>query len=193
VQRNDQIDVSAISSMQPQAIVISPGPCTPREAGCSLEVIRAFSGKIPMLGVCLGHQAMGAAFGGEVGRAETPMHGRTSFISHRSNGLLADLPSPLKVCRYHSLILQEATLPACFTVEARSENGEIMAIAHREHATFGVQFHPEAVLTEGGYRLLANFLRLAGCPVANTLPDANEERPSLVSDDLDWSHLPLTF
>jgi anthranilate synthase/aminodeoxychorismate synthase-like glutamine amidotransferase len=193
VVRNDQIDMPGIAALQPQAIVLSPGPCTPQEAGCSLELVRTWSGRIPLLGVCLGHQTIGAAWGGKVVRAAVPMHGRTSYISHDESDVFEKLPQPLKVCRYHSLILEEATLPQCLRVTARTAEGEIMAVAHIEHKTFGVQFHPEAVLTEGGYQLLTNFLTLANIAVPGEIPNVNGERPPLVSDDGDWSQLPLTF
>lgn len=162
VVRNDAIDVAEIRGLRPQAIVISPGPCTPAEAGCSLEVVRRLSREFPMLGVCLGHQAIAAALGGDVVRATTPMHGRTSPVWHDGAGVFAGLPQPMIACRYHSLVVDEATLPASLTVTARTADDVVMGIQHRELPVFGVQFHPEAILTEGGLKLLDNFLRLAG-------------------------------
>ncbi|MBS0207321.1 MAG: aminodeoxychorismate/anthranilate synthase component II [Planctomycetes bacterium] len=162
VARNDVIDVAVLEHEPPQAIVISPGPCAPDQAGCSLDVIREMVGRVPMLGVCLGHQAIVQALGGKIVRAEQPRHGRASAVHHTGRGLFADLPSPLSACRYHSLVADEKTLPACLEVTARANDGVIMAVAHRELPIVGVQFHPESILTEYGYEMLANFLRLAG-------------------------------
>jgi anthranilate synthase/aminodeoxychorismate synthase-like glutamine amidotransferase len=162
VVRNDTATVAEIAARNPQAIVISPGPCTPKEAGVSLDVIRELGARIPMLGVCLGHQAMGTAFGGNVVRAPEPVHGRTSLIHHQCAGVFAGLPTPLRATRYHSLIVEEATLPDCWSVTARSDDGLIMGLAHRAQPLYGVQFHPESILTDHGHQLLANFLRLAG-------------------------------
>ncbi|MCA9207950.1 MAG: aminodeoxychorismate/anthranilate synthase component II [Planctomycetales bacterium] len=162
VVRNDAIDVAEIRRQRPRAIVISPGPCTPAEAGCSLDVVRRLGREFPMLGVCLGHQAIAAALGGDVVRAATPMHGRTSPVWHDGAGLFAGLPQPMVACRYHSLVVDESTLPASLTVTARTVDDVVMGIQHRELPVFGVQFHPEAILTEGGLKLLDNFLRLAG-------------------------------
>ena len=197
VVRNNAITITEIRELNPAAIILSPGPCTPSEAGCSLEVVRTFADQIPMLGVCLGHQTLGAAAlgkagGGKVIRAPEPMHGRTSSIQHAANRLFAGLPNPLTVCRYHSLVLDEATLPACWKVTSRTAEGIIMAIEHKEQPLFGVQFHPEAVLSEGGYELLANFLRLANIAVPATLPSILAERPA-VNKEQDWSRVPFTF
>ena len=172
VVRNTEIDARAVADLRPDAVVISPGPCTPTQAGCSLEVVRALRAVVPMLGVCLGHQAMAEAFGGRLARAKTPMHGRTSSIEHDGRGVFADLPNPLRVCRYHSLVVDEKSLPECLKTSARSADGTIMAMRHASFPIVGVQFHPEAILTEGGYALLANFLRLSGlrAPPANRLP-----------------------
>lgn len=156
VVRNDAIDIAGLDALQPEAIVISPGPCGPGEAGVSTAAVEAFSGRLPILGICLGHQAIGAAFGARIVRAREPMHGRTSMLVHDGSGLFAGLPSPLTVGRYHSLGVEVEE--GALVVTARSEAGDVMALAHREHPTFGVQFHPESVLTEGGYRLLWNFL-----------------------------------
>lgn len=162
VRRNDGVTVEEIAELNPRVIVISPGPCSPNEAGVSLEVIRTFAGKIPLLGVCLGHQSIAQAFGGTVIRAEQLMHGKTSRIEHDGKSIFQDLPSPLTVCRYHSLIVERETLPECFDISAWTETGEIMAIRHKELAVEGVQFHPEAILTEHGKKMLSNFLERQG-------------------------------
>ena len=158
VYRNDALTVGEISAWQPAQIVISPGPCTPNEAGISVAAIREFAGRIPILGVCLGHQAIGQAFGGRVVRAQRVMHGKLSPVTHDGRGVFTGLPSPLTATRYHSLAIERATLPACLEVSATSEDGEIMGVRHRELAVEGVQFHPEAILTEHGHALLRNFL-----------------------------------
>jgi anthranilate synthase component 2 len=159
VVRNDAVDLAGIRQLRPAAIVLSPGPRTPKEAGCSVDVIQAFGAELPTLGVCLGHQAIGVAYGGRVVRAQQPMHGRTSLVRHRRSGLFRGIPSPLTACRYHSLVLDRESLPTCLDVTAWTDDGTIMGIAHREWPVFGVQFHPESILTEAGSELLANFLR----------------------------------
>jgi anthranilate synthase component 2 len=166
VERNDQIDVARIAALAPRQIVISPGPCTPNEAGVSLEAIRTFAGRIPLLGVCLGHQAIGQAFGGRVVHARAVMHGKTSPIHHTGAGVFRGLPNPFVATRYHSLVVERDSLPACLEVTAwtQDENGgfdEIMGLRHREFELEGVQFHPESILTEVGHELLANFLKSA--------------------------------
>ena len=158
VYRNDAITLKEITAMKPDHLVISPGPCSPKEAGISVAAIQAFAGKVPILGVCLGHQCIGQVFGGVVERARRPMHGKTSDVTHGGSDVFTGLPSPLTVTRYHSLIVRDEGLPACLRVTARSEEGEIMALAHREHRVYGVQFHPEAVLTQHGHDLLRNFV-----------------------------------
>jgi anthranilate synthase component 2 len=159
VYRNDAITVEQIAVWQPTHLVVSPGPCTPGEAGISVEAIRRFAGRIPILGVCLGHQAIGQAFGGRIVRAQRVMHGKLSAVAHDGRGVFAGVPSPLTVTRYHSLAIERDSLPACLEVSAASEDGEIMGVRHRELAVEGVQFHPEAILTEHGHALLANFLQ----------------------------------
>ena len=160
VVRNDAITVTEVAARNPEAIIVSPGPCGPDEAGHALPIVRAFAGRIPILGVCLGHQCIGAAFGGRVTRAREPMHGRASPVNHDGTGVLAGLPSPFMAARYHSLIV-ELDDESPLRVTGRSTGGEVMALAHRELPVFGVQFHPEAILTEHGHTLLANFLRMA--------------------------------
>jgi anthranilate synthase component 2 len=158
VYRNDALTVDEIAAWQPSHIVISPGPCTPNEAGVSVAAIRAFAGRIPILGVCLGHQAIGQAFGGRIVRAQRVMHGKLSSVTHDARGAFTGLPSPLTATRYHSLAIERATLPACLEITATAEDGEIMGVRHRELPVEGVQFHPEAILTEHGHALLRNFL-----------------------------------
>lgn len=169
VVRNDELDVPAIVALAPARVVISPGPCTPNEAGVSLELIRCLAGRVPILGVCLGHQAIGQAFGGKVVRAGTIMHGKTSPIHHCGAGVFSGLPSPFSATRYHSLVVERASLPACleetaWTLDDHGQPAEIMGLRHREFAIEGVQFHPESILTEHGHAMLRNFLSLA--PVA---------------------------
>lgn len=165
VLRNDEISAGEVRERKYDAIVISPGPCTPTEAGCSLEVIRVCHAETPILGVCLGHQAIGMAMGAKVERAPWPVHGRTSEIEHARTGIFENVPSPLSVCRYHSLIVSRRDLPACLEMTAWTGDGVVMAIAHRAAPLYGLQFHPEAILTQHGDRMLANFLRLAGLDV----------------------------
>jgi anthranilate synthase/aminodeoxychorismate synthase-like glutamine amidotransferase len=155
---------AAILAVSPAAIVISPGPCTPVEAGCSLDLVRAARGRVPLLGVCLGHQAVAAAVGGRVVRATSPVHGRTSEVHHDGVNLFSGIPSPMTACRYHSLVVDAASLPPGIAAIARDRDGTVMAIADEAHAVFGVQFHPESILTRHGFRLLANFLEIAGIP-----------------------------
>lgn len=160
VRRNDEVDVAEIRALHPSKICISPGPCTPNEAGVSCEVIRELGPGIPILGVCLGHQSIGQVFGGEVVRADRLMHGKTSLIHHRGQGMFAGLPSPFEATRYHSLIVRRETLPACLAITAETAEGEIMGLAHRDYPIHGVQFHPESILTREGKQLLRNFLEL---------------------------------
>lgn len=163
VVRNDEISVAEVATIAPEAIVISPGPCTPDEAGISLEVIRRYAGSIPILGVCLGHQCIGQAFGGRIVRAREVMHGKTSAIHHHGGGVFAGLPNPFQATRYHSLVIERASCPDCLEVTAWTEDAEggideIMGVRHRELMVEGVQFHPESILSEQGHALLANFL-----------------------------------
>jgi len=159
VYRNDALTLGEVAAWKPDAIVISPGPCTPSEAGICVPLIQRFAGEIPILGVCLGHQAIGQAFGGRIVRAGRVMHGKLSQVTHRGEGVFEGLASPLTATRYHSLVIERTTLPRCLDVTAESEDGEIMGVRHRELAVEGVQFHPEAILTERGHELLANFLK----------------------------------
>ncbi|WP_396206735.1 anthranilate synthase component II [Gemmatimonas sp.] len=163
VHRNDALSVEEVGAMAPSAIVVSPGPCSPREAGISVEVIRRYGNRIPLLGVCLGHQAIGEAYGGTVVRADRVMHGKMSRLTHDGTGLFADIPSPFGVMRYHSLVVERASLPACLAVTAVATDDatEIHALQHRAHPVWGVQFHPESILTEHGRTILVNFLRMA--------------------------------
>ncbi len=160
VVRNDAITVDEIAAMKPERIVISPGPCTPKQAGISVETIKRLAGQIPILGVCLGHQSIGEAFGGDVVRAPRLMHGKTSMIRHDQRTIFRDLPNPFEATRYHSLIVRRETLPSCLEVTAETEEGEIMGLRHRTLAVEGVQFHPESILTRPGKDLLRNFLTL---------------------------------
>lgn len=158
VKRNDAITLDDIESLQPSHIIISPGPRAPEQAGISMSVIERFGNKIPILGVCLGHQAIGQVYGGRVERAKRPMHGKSSLITHNEKGIFSGLENSLSVARYHSLIVSEDNFPEVLEVTARCEIGEIMAVAHRHYPVVGVQFHPESILTQGGYALLRNFL-----------------------------------
>ncbi len=161
VHRNDEITIDEIASLKPEKIVVSPGPCTPDKAGVSVDVVKHFAGKIPILGVCLGHQSVGAAFGGEIIKAGRLMHGKTSMIHHDGKTLFKNLPNPFEATRYHSLVLNRKTLPDCFEISAESDDKEIMGIRHKELLVEGVQFHPESILTVSGKELLGNFLHLS--------------------------------
>ena len=156
--RNDELSVSDVEALHARAVVISPGPCTPDQAGISLELIARLSGRTPIFGVCLGHQAIGQAFGGKVVRAKKVMHGKTSRIRHDENGIFESIPNDFVATRYHSLVVERETLPDCLAITAQSEDGEIMGLRHRSLAVEGVQFHPEALLTEHGHRMLQNFI-----------------------------------
>ena len=156
--RNDEITLEKIAALKPDRICISPGPCTPNEAGVSIPLLQNFAGKLPILGVCLGHQSIGAAFGGKIIRAQQVMHGKTSIIHHTGTGVFKNIPNPYTVIRYHSLAIERSSLPDCLEVTAWTEDGEIMAVRHKEFAIEGVQFHPESILSEHGHALLKNFL-----------------------------------
>ena len=159
VVRNDKITLAEIAALAPEKIVISPGPCTPKEAGVSVPLIKKFAGKIPILGVCLGHQSIGEAFGGSIIRAKKLMHGKTSMIEHDGAGVFANLPNPFEATRYHSLVIERATCPDCLQITAESEDGEIMGVRHKSLPVEGVQFHPESILTTAGKDLLRNFMQ----------------------------------
>jgi anthranilate synthase/aminodeoxychorismate synthase-like glutamine amidotransferase len=161
VRRNDKVGLDEIEALAPEAIVISPGPCTPKEAGISKDVIGSFSGRIPIVGVCLGHQCIGEVFGGVVDRADRLMHGKVSPIYHTGDGLFEGLENPFEATRYHSLIVRKETLPDELVMTAWTDQDEVMGLRHREHPTFGVQFHPESILTQPGMHLLRNFLSIA--------------------------------
>jgi anthranilate synthase component 2 len=158
VYRNDQITVEEVERLKPTHIVVSPGPCTPNEAGISVETITKLGGKIPLLGVCLGHQSIGAAFGGNIIRAKQLMHGKTSMIHHANKGIFKGLPNPFEATRYHSLVIERETIPDCLEITAWTDDGEIMGVRHKTLNVEGVQFHPESILTQHGHEMLANFL-----------------------------------
>ncbi|PIT18558.1 aminodeoxychorismate/anthranilate synthase component II [Snodgrassella alvi] len=159
VKNNDEITVEDIIALAPEKIVIGPGPCTPKEAGISVATIKHFGGKIPILGICLGHQSIGYAFGGKIVRAKNVMHGKISPVYHHNNSLFSNLPNPVNCTRYHSLVIEKETLPECLEITAWTDDNEIMGIRHKTHAIEGVQFHPEGLLTENGYEMLRNFLQ----------------------------------
>ena len=159
VYRNDEIDCDEIERLKPQYLVVGPGPCTPTDAGISISAIQRFAGKVPILGVCLGHQSIGAAFGGKIIRAKRLMHGKISPVMHKNIGVFKDLPNPVNCVRYHSLAIERETLPECLTITAETEDGEIMGVRHQNLPIEGVQFHPEALLTEHGMKMFENFLQ----------------------------------
>lgn len=191
VVRNDAIDVAGVQALQPAAIVLSPGPCTPDQAGCSLEIVRQLHTQFPILGVCLGHQTIAQALGGKIVRAPEPMHGRTSPVLHRQSPLFRGVPNPMTACRYHSLVVDATSLPADLQITAETSTGVVMAIEHRTLPVVGVQFHPEAILTQGGYRLLANFLTLAGIADDTTLP--SDELAAAPVEAFVPPRVPVTF
>lgn len=159
VRCNDAVTLDEIAALNPQYLVIGPGPCSPKEAGISIAAMRHFAGRLPIMGVCLGHQTIGEAFGGNIVRARTLMHGKVSPVHHEGKGMFANLPNPVTCTRYHSLVIDRATLPGCLEITAWTDDGEIMGVRHKTHAIEGVQFHPEALLTEHGHEMFANFLR----------------------------------
>jgi anthranilate synthase component II len=164
VYRHDERTVAELEALEPDAVLISPGPGTPDDAGVSNEVITTFAGRVPVLGVCLGHQCIGQVYGGEVVRAPQVMHGKTSLIRHHDVGVFAGLPQPLEATRYHSLVVERASVPGCLEITAETDDGVVMGLRHRDHAVEGVQFHPESILTVGGHDLLRNFLAQVGAP-----------------------------
>ena len=192
VVRNDKIRVSEIGKLRPDAIVLSPGPCGPAEAGCCLDVVNRYWCELPILGVCLGHQVIAESFGAQIVKSPTPMHGCASDVYHESGELFAGLPSPISVGRYHSLVASEKGLPDCLSITATTADNVIMALRHRERPVFGVQFHPESILTDCGMRLLGNFLELSGI---NSRTNRNEFR-ELVAEKKElvtWPERPVTF
>jgi anthranilate synthase/aminodeoxychorismate synthase-like glutamine amidotransferase len=192
VVRNDAIDSRGVRAMGPEALILSPGPCTPELAGCSLELVRDLHGWLPILGVCLGHQAIAAAFGGRVVRSSLPVHGRASDVFHDGCDVFQELPNPFRACRYHSLVVEESSLPACLRVSARTADGVVMGLKHRQFPVVGVQFHPESILTDAGYAILANFLRLAGLPLPDEMPTFGDERNEPVMAER-LPEAPVTF
>ena len=176
VVRNTVIDVAGVLRLRPAALVLSPGPCAPPQAGCSLELVRRLHETLPILGVCLGHQIIAEALGGRIVRAREPVHGRASLVYHDGQGLFLGLPNPISGCRYHSLVVDEPSLPEGLEVAARTADGDVMAIRHRRLPLVGLQFHPESILTEHGYAVLAAFLRQAGIGIPGEVPDLASER-----------------
>jgi anthranilate synthase component 2 len=174
--RNDAIDAQGVRRLRPDAVVLSPGPCAPRQAGCSLEVVRELHSELPLLGVCLGHQAIAEGLGGRIVRAAEPVHGRTSNMFHDEQGVFAGIANPSQVCRYHSLAVDEASLPECLEVTARTEDRVVMGLRHKTLPVVGLQFHPESILTDFGFELLANFLRIAGVTLTGEIPGMADER-----------------
>jgi anthranilate synthase/aminodeoxychorismate synthase-like glutamine amidotransferase len=183
VARNDALSLNDVVKLDPLAIVVSPGPCTPSQAGISVELVRNLSARFPILGVCLGHQAIGEAFGAEVARSPTPVHGTRCRVHHDGSGLFEGLPMPLWAGRYHSLCVLEKSLPDALRVTARSDEGIVMALTHRTLPSFGVQFHPESVLTECGHRLLSNFLKFANVP--HTVPASTDYQEAANTNDIE--------
>jgi anthranilate synthase component 2 len=176
VRRNDEITVEGVAAMNPDRIVVSPGPCTPNEAGISVHLIETLAGKTPILGVCLGHQSIGQAFGGKIVHAKELMHGKTSKIFHKGIGVFRDLPNPFTATRYHSLVIERESLPECLEITAWAEDGEIMGIRHRTLPIEGVQFHPESILTEHGHDLLQHFLQASAASSEAALPHQGDPR-----------------
>ncbi|NDC54407.1 MAG: aminodeoxychorismate/anthranilate synthase component II [Planctomycetia bacterium] len=193
VRPSHALDVAGIAGLSPRAIVISPGPCTPAEAGCSIAAVQAFRGRVPILGVCLGHQAIAAALGAAVVRAREPVHGRTSRVHHDGVNLFAGIDSPLTAARYHSLVVDPATLPPGIAVTARDDDGTVMALEHAADGLYGVQFHPESILTPAGFRLLANFLDLAGIPHRADIPTIESQLLPTRSHDDSAAERVVTF
>lgn len=191
VVRNDAIDADRVRQLAPGALVLSPGPCAPEQAGASLDLVRALHQELPILGVCLGHQTIAAALGGRIIRSPEPVHGRASEVFHDRRGVFAELPNPLRAGRYHSLVVDPATLPEVLEVTARTGDGLVMALCHRRLPLVGVQFHPESILTDHGYAMLAQFLKMAGLAMPDLPPTMADERVATISRPLPTS--PVTF
>ena len=193
VARNDSLSLKQIGQMSPDGIVISPGPCAPREAGSSVQIVERFQDRVPILGICLGHQAIAVAFGGEVIRTGKPIHGQARKIMHDEKGVFSGLPNPLTAGLYHSLAVDLKSLPEELEVSARSPEGVVMGIRHRVLPIVGLQFHPESILTENGYELLAGFLRLAGASVSSPIPESGSELRQLIPVRQPMPETPVTF
>jgi anthranilate synthase/aminodeoxychorismate synthase-like glutamine amidotransferase len=192
VERNDAITIDQVRRLAPEAIVLSPGPCTPCEAGISLELVRQLYRSVPILGICLGHQTIVVALGGTIGRC-APMHGRTSLVGHCEDGIFAGIPNPLRACRYHSLVALRDALPGSLLVTGQTDDALVMAVAHRQFPVVGLQFHPEAILTEHGFLLLANFLSIAQVSFPGPLPHACDEWPRATPRTNNGPRAPITF
>jgi len=192
VLRNDAVTLEMVHQLAPDAVVLSPGPCTPDQAGNSLDLVRQLSGQLPMLGICLGHQVIAQALGSSIIRASQPVHGQSSPVHHDGEGVFQGLPNPLSVCRYHSLVIDRQSIPASLQVSCWLEDDTVMGIRHREFPLVGIQFHPESVLTEGGYQLLAQFLELAGLAVASPVPLLESRQPSS-TETVGQAGRPVTF
>jgi anthranilate synthase component 2 len=193
VLRNDAIDVAGVRALRPQVIALSPGPCTPNEAGSSLDIVRQLHQEVPILGVCLGHQIIGQAFGGRIVRAGEPVHGRSSVVRHSERGLFEGVPNPTTACRYHSLIIERESLPSELAVTATLDDGTIMAIEHASYPVFGVQFHPESVLTSHGYSVLTNFLRISGYEPSSQQYNLLESEVTQYEPSYSPPKMPVTF
>lgn len=191
VVRNDAIDADRVRQLAPGALVLSPGPCAPEQAGASLDLVRALHQELPILGVCLGHQAIAAALGGRIVRSPEPVHGRASEVFHDGSGVFADLPDPMRAGRYHSLVVDPATLPDALRITAWTADGLVMGLSHRQFPVVGVQFHPESILTDHGYAMLGQFLKMAGLRAYSLPPTMADERQAIVSRPLPTS--PVTF
>lgn len=193
VVRNDEITVDDVHKLNPSAIVLSPGPCGPAESGICEDLVKEFYEQIPILGVCLGHQAIATAFGGDIVKAAEPVHGRASQITHDQSGVFVGLESPMSVCRYHSLVVNPDSLPGCLEIAAELGDGTIMAIRHKSFPVFGVQFHPESVLTESGYDVLRNFLTVVGTEMCGNNLSIDDERTREVPVEIELPDRPITF
>ena len=192
VLRNDAVTLEMVHQLAPDAVILSPGPCTPDQAGISLDLVRQLSDQLPMLGICLGHQVIAQALGSSIIQASQPVHGQSSPVRHDGEGVFQGLPNPLTVCRYHSLVVDRPSIPASLQVSCWLDDDTVMGIRHREFPLVGVQFHPESVLTEGGYQLLAQFLELAGLAAASPIPLLESQQPSS-TEAVDQAGRPVTF